>query len=193
MRTVNEVCETYRAVFERMEVIVNGHILSSDGVYWFVNNIPVDTITNKKKEFLFLLDDIKALKELAKKVGINDDLIESNFYLLHDTIDDMLLLVYNDDQVLNIIYSTLSYVYIEQIEKQLGEMDFTKVSKEKSMTQETTHYILSKKSIDLINGLSNQTSFKFSQNHFYEILPKEVPNFSELINKISVSEAELLE
>lgn len=193
MRTVNEVCETYRAVFERMEVIVNGHILSSDGVYWFVNNIPVDTITNKKKEFLLLLDDIKALKELAKKVGINDDLIESNFYLLHDTIDDMLLLVYNDDQVLNIIYSTSSYVYIEQIEKQLGEMDFTKVSKEKSMTQETTHYILSKKSIDLINGLSNQTSFKFSQNHFYEILPKEVSNFSELINKISVSEAELLE
>ena len=193
MRTVNEVCETYRAVFERMEVIVNGHILSSDGVYWFVNNIPIDTITNKKKEFLLLLDDIKALKELAKKVGINDDLIESNFYLLHDTIDDMLLLVYNDDQVLNIIYSTSSYVYIEQIEKQLGEMDFTKVSKEKSMTQETTHYKLSKKSIDLINGLSNQTSFKFSQNHFYEILPKEVPNFSELINKISVSEAELLE
>ena len=38
MRSINEVCETYKAVFERKKVLLNGYELTSDGVNWIVNN-----------------------------------------------------------------------------------------------------------------------------------------------------------
>ena len=129
-----------------------------------------------------LLDKIKGLKEFAKKVGISDTLIDSTYYLLHDSIDDMIMLVYNDEQDLNIIYNELHYVYIEQIAKQSGDMNFTKFDKDKSTLQQTTHYKLSNQSIELINRLSEQPNFKFSQNHFYKLLPEGIQDFSELIN-----------
>lgn len=182
MRTINEVCETYKAVFEGKKVLLNGYELTSDGVNWIVNNTPIDTIANKKKELSLLLDKIKGLKEFAKKVGISDTLIDSTYYLLHDSIDDMIMLVYNDEQDLNIIYNELHYVYIEQIAKQSGDMNFTKFDKDKSTLQQTTHYKLSNQSIELINRLSEQPNFKFSQNHFYKILPEGIQDFSELIN-----------
>ena len=182
MRTINEVCETYKAVFEGKKVLLNGYELTSDGVNWIVNNTPIDTIANKKKDLSLLLDKIKGLKEFAKKVGISDTLIDSTYYLLHDSIDDMIMLVYNDEQDLNIIYNELHYVYIEQIAKQSGDMNFTKFDKDKSTLQQTTHYKLSNQSIELINRLSEQPNFKFSQNHFYEILPEGIQDFSELIN-----------
>ena len=182
MRTINEVCETYKAVFEGKKVLLNGYELTSDGVNWIVNNTPIDTIANKKKELSLLLDKIKGLKEFAKKVGISDTLIDSTYYLLHDSIDDMIMLVYNDEQDLNIIYNELHYVYIEQIAKQSGDMNFTKFDKDKSTLQQTTHYKLSTQSIELINRLSEQPNFKFSQNHFYKILPEGIQDFSELIN-----------
>ena len=182
MRTINEVCETYKAVFERKKVLLNGYELTSDGVNWIVNNTPIDTIANKKKDLSLLLDKIKCLKEFAKKVGISDTLIDSTYYLLHDSIDNMIMLVYNDEQDLNIIYNELQYVYIEQIAKQSGDMNFTKFDKDKLTLQQTTHYKLSKKSIELINRLSEQPNFKFSQNLFYEILPEGIQDFSGLIN-----------
>ena len=182
MRTINEVCETYKAVFEGKKVLLNGYELTSDGVNWIVNNTPIDTIANKKKDLSLLLDKIKGLKEFAKKVGISDTLIDSTYYLLHDSIDDMIMLVYNDEQDLNIIYNELHYVYIEQIAKQSGDMNFTKFDKDKSTLQQTTHYKLSTQSIELINRLSEQPNFKFSQNHFYKILPEGIQDFSELIN-----------
>ena len=182
MRTINEVCETYKAVFEGKKVLLNGYELTSDGVNWIVNNTPIDTIANKKKDLSLLLDKIKGLKEFAKKVGISDTLIDSTYYLLHDSIDDMIMLVYNDEQDLNIIYNELHYVYIEQIAKQSGDMNFTKFDKDKSTLQQTTHYKLSNQSIELINRLSEQPNFKFSQNHFYKILPEGIQDFSELIN-----------
>ena len=182
MRTINEVCETYKAVFEGKKVLLNGYELTSDGVNWIVNNTPIDTIANQKKNLSLLLDKIKGLKEFAKKVGISDTLIDSTYYLLHDSIDDMIMLVYNDEQDLNIIYNELHYVYIEQIAKQSGDMNFTKFDKDKSTLQQTTHYKLSNQSIKLINRLSEQPNFKFSQNHFYKILPEGIQDFSELIN-----------
>ena len=182
MRTINEVCETYKAVFEGKKVLLNGYELTSDGVNWIVNNTPIDTIANKKKDLSLLLDKIKGLKEFAKKVGISDTLIDSTYYLLHDSIDDMIMLVYNDEQDLNIIYNELHYVYIEQIAKQSGDMNFTKFDKDKSTLQQTTHYKLSNQSIELINRLSEQPNFKFSQNYFYKILPEGIQDFSELIN-----------
>lgn len=182
MKTINEVCETYKAVFEGKKVLLNGYELTSDGVNWIVNNTPIDTIANKKKDLSLLLDKIKGLKEFAKKVGISDTLIDSTYYLLHDSIDDMIMLVYNDEQDLNIIYNELHYVYIEQIAKQSGDMNFTKFDKDKSTLQQTTHYKLSNQSIELINRLSEQPNFKFSQNHFYKILPEGIQDFSELIN-----------
>ena len=182
MRTINEVCETYKAVFEGKKVLLNGFELTSDGVNWIVNNTPIDTIANKKKDLSLLIDKIKGLKEFAKKVGISDTLIDSTYYLLHDSIDDMIMLVYNDEQDLNIIYNELHYVYIEQIAKQSGDMNFTKFDKDKSTLQQTTHYKLSTQSIELINRLSEQPNFKFSQNHFYKILPEGIQDFSELIN-----------
>ena len=182
MRTINEVCETYKAVFEGKKVLLNGYELTSDGVNWIVNNTPIDTIANKKKDLSLLLDKITGLKEFAKKVGISDTLIDSTYYLLHDSIDNMIMLVYNDEQDLNIIYNELHYVYIEQIAKQSGDMNFTKFDKDKSTLQQTTHYKLSNQSIELINRLSEQPNFKFSQNHFYEILPEGIQDFSELIN-----------
>ena len=182
MRTINEVCETYKAVFEGKKVLLNGYELTSDGVNWIVNNTPIDTIANKKKDLSLLLDKIKGLKEFAKKVGISDTLIDSTYYLLHDSIDDMIMLVYNDEQDLNIIYNELHYVYIEQIAKQSGDMNFTKFDEDKSTLQQTTHYKLSNQSIELINRLSEQPNFKFSQNHFYKILPEGIQDFSELIN-----------
>lgn len=182
MRTINEVCETYKAVFEGKKVLLNGYELTSDGVNWIVNNTPIDTIANKKKDLSLLLDKIKDLKEFGKKVGISDTLIDSTYYLLHDSIDDMIMLVYNDEQDLNIIYNDLHYVYIEQIAKQSGDMNFTKFDKDKSTLQQTTHYKLSNQSIELINRLSEQPNFKFSQNHFYKILPEGIQDFSELIN-----------
>ena len=182
MRTINEVCETYKAVFEGKKVLLNGYELTSDGVNWIVNNTPIDTIANKKKDLSLLLDKIKGLKEFANKVGISDTLIDSTYYLLHDSIDDMIMLVYNDEQDLNIIYNELHYVYIEQIAKQSGDMNFTKFDKDKSTLQQTTHYKLSTQSIELINRLSEQPNFKFSQNHFYEILLEGIQDFSELIN-----------
>ena len=182
MRTINEVCETYKAVFEGKKVLLNGYELTSDGVNWIVNNTPIDTIANKKKDLSLLIDKIKGLKEFAKKVGISDTLIDSTYYLLHDSIDDMIMLVYNDEQDLNIIYNELHYVYIEQIAKQSGDMNFTKFDKDKSTLQQTTHYKLSNQSIELINRLSEQPNFKFSQNHFYKILPEGIQDFSELIN-----------
>lgn len=195
MRTINEVCETYKAVFEGKKVLLNGYELTSDGVNWIVNNTPIDTIANKKKDLSLLLDKIKGLKEFAKKVGISDTLIDSTYYLLHDSIDDMIMLVYNDEQDLNIIYNELHYVYIEQIAKQSGDMNFTKFDKDKSTLQQTTHYKLSNQSIELINRLSEQPNFKFSQNHFYKILPEGIQDFSELINsntKIGL-ESEIIE
>lgn len=182
MRTINEVCETYKAVFEGKKVLLNGYELTSDGVNWIVNNTPIDTIANKKKDLSLLLDKIKGLKEFAKKVGISDTLIDSTYYLLHDSIDDMIMLVYNDEQDLNIIYNELHYVYIEQIAKQSGDMNFTKFDKDKSTLQQTTHFKLSNQSIELINRLSEQPNFKFSQNYFYKILPEGIQDFSELIN-----------
>ena len=182
MRTINEVCETYKAVFEGKKILLNGYELTSDGVNWIVNNTPIDTIANKKKDLSLLLDKIKGLKEFAKKVGISDTLIDSTYYLLHDSIDDMIMLVYNDEQDLNIIYNELHYVYIEQIAKQSGDMNFTKFDKDKSTLQQTTHYKLSNQSIELINRLSEQPNFKFSQNYFYKILPEGIQDFSELIN-----------
>ena len=182
MRTINEVCETYKAVFEGKKVLLNGYELTSDGVNWIVNNTPIDTIANKKKDLSLLLDKITGLKEFAKKVGISDTLIDSTYYLLHDSIDDMIMLVYNDEQDLNIIYNELHYVYIEQIAKQSGDMNFTKFDKDKSTLQQTTHYKLSNQSIELINRLSEQPNFKFSQNYFYKILPEGIQDFSELIN-----------
>ena len=182
MRTINEVCETYKAVFEGKKVLLNGYELTSDGVNWIVNNTPIDTIANKKKDLSLLLDKIKGLKEFAKKVGISDTLIDSTYYLLHDSIDNMIMLVYNDEQDLNIIFNELHYVYIEQIAKQSGDMNFTKFDKDKSTLQQTTHYKLSNQSIELINRLSEQPNFKFSQNHFYKILPEGIQDFSELIN-----------
>ena len=195
MRTINEVCETYKAVFEGKKILLNGYELTSDGVNWIVNNTPIDTIANKKKDLSLLLDKIKGLKEFAKKVGISDTLIDSTYYLLHDSIDDMIMLVYNDEQDLNIIYNELHYVYIEQIAKQSGDMNFTKFDKDKSTLQQTTHYKLSNQSIELINRLSEQPNFKFSQNHFYKILPEGIQDFSELINsntKIGL-ESEIIE
>lgn len=195
MRTINEVCETYKAVFEGKKVLLNGYELTSDGVNWIVNNTPIDTIANKKKDLSLLLDKIKGLKDFAKKVGISDTLIDSTYYLLHDSIDDMIMLVYNDEQDLNIIYNELHYVYIEQIAKQSGDMNFTKFDKDKSTLQQTTHYKLSNQSIELINRLSEQPNFKFSQNHFYKILPEGIQDFSELINsntKIGL-ESEIIE
>lgn len=195
MRTINEVCETYKAVFEGKKVLLNGYELTSDGVNWIVNNTPIDTIANKKKDLSLLLDKITGLKEFAKKVGISDTLIDSTYYLLHDSIDDMIMLVYNDEQDLNIIYNELHYVYIEQIAKQSGDMNFTKFDKDKSTLQQTTHYKLSNQSIELINRLSEQPNFKFSQNHFYKILPEGIQDFSELINsntKIGL-ESEIIE
>ena len=177
MRTINEVCETYKAVFEGKKVLLNGYELTSDGVNWIVNN-PVILLTAKSGQ----LDKIKGLKEFAKKVGISDTLIDSTYYLLHDSIDDMIMLVYNDEQDLNIIYNELHYVYIEQIAKQSGDMNFTKFDEDKSTLQQTTHYKLSNQSIELINRLSEQPNFKFSQNHFYKILPEGIQDFSELIN-----------
>ena len=56
MRTINEVCEAYKAVFEGKKVLLNGHEITSDGVNWIVNNIPIDTIANKKKDLSLLLD-----------------------------------------------------------------------------------------------------------------------------------------
>ena len=182
MRTINEVCETYKAVFEGKKVLLNGYELTSDGVNWIVNNTPIDTVANKKKDLSLLLDKITGLKEFAKKVGISDTLIDSTYYLLHDSIDDMIMLVYNDEQDLNIIYNELHYVYIEQIAKQSGDMNFTKFDKDKSTLQQTSHYKLSNQSIELINRLSERPNFKFSQNHFYEILPEGIQDFSELIN-----------
>lgn len=195
MRTINEVYETYKAVFEGKKVLLNGYELTSDGVNWIVNNTPIDTIANKKKDLSLLLDKIKGLKDFAKKVGISDTLIDSTYYLLHDSIDDMIMLVYNDEQDLNIIYNELHYVYIEQIAKQSGDMNFTKFDKDKSTLQQTTHYKLSNQSIELINRLSEQPNFKFSQNHFYKILPEGIQDFSELINsntKIGL-ESEIIE
>ena len=55
MRTINEVCETYKAVFEGKKVLLNGYELTSDGVNWIVNNTPIDTIANKKKEIVVKL------------------------------------------------------------------------------------------------------------------------------------------
>ena len=181
MRTLNEVLEAYKSVFAGKTIIINGHLLTSDGVNWIVNNTPIDTIENKKKEMLFLIEKIKHLKSCAKQVGINESLIDSTFYMLRDSIDDMLLLVYNDEQMLNIIYSESSCVYIEQITKALGSMIFSKFNKGKIMPEKTTQYRLSKKSIELISGLCKQQNFSFSQNDFYEILPEGMQNFTELI------------
>ena len=182
MRTINEVCEAYKAVFEGKKVLLNGHEITSDGVNWIVNNIPIDTIANKKKDLSLLLDKLKVLKQFAKEVGISDTSIDSTYYLLHDSIDNMIMLVYNDKQDLNIIYNKSNYVCIEQIAKQSGAMNLTIFDKVKLTPQQTIHYKLSKKAIELIDKLSKQQKFKFSQNDFYEILPEEIQYFSELIN-----------
>lgn len=44
--------ETYQAIFNGEQVVVNGVLLSTDGVNWLVDNEPTDTVDNKKKNIL---------------------------------------------------------------------------------------------------------------------------------------------
>lgn len=182
MRTINEICETYKTIFEGKKVLINGFSFSTDGINWLVDNEPIDTLENKKEEFLKLNDKIKILKNCAKQIGINTKQIES-YYLKHDDIDDMILLVYNEKDILNIIYLKSLYAVFEQIDKQSGMMDYNLFNIENSEILITTHrYKLSLKSLKLIEGLNELKEFKFSQNQFYDILPENFNDFSELIS-----------
>ena len=55
MRTINEVCETCKAVFEWKRVLFKGYELTSDRVNWIVNNIPIDILPEGMQDFSELI------------------------------------------------------------------------------------------------------------------------------------------
>ncbi len=181
MRTIKEITGMYNAVFNGKKIIISENLIHSDGTNWIVNGTPIDTIENKKRTFSILLQKLNTAQNIAKIVGLN---VDDEFYIIHDSVDNMILLVKDTNISLNIIYFERAII-VEQIDKQKKKLNLLYSLIEK---QNNTMYQfdLSKLAIKKIDDISKASSFKFSQNDFYDLLPTGFDSFNQLLDFISI-------
>ena len=181
MRTIKEFIDMYNAVFNGEKIVIQGNVIHSDGINWIVNGTTIDTMENKKTTFSILLQKLNTAKNTAKIVGLN---VDDKYYMIHDSIDNMILLVNDTNRSLNIIYFERA-VIVEQIDKEKKKLNLAYLLEEK---QNNTLYQfdLSKQAIKKIDDISKANSFKFSQNDFYDLLPTGFDSFKQLLDFISI-------
>ncbi len=181
MRTIKEIIDMYNAVFNGEKIVIQGNVIYSDRESWIVNNTTIDTMENKKRTFSKLLEKLNTAKNIAKIVGLN---VDDEFYIIHDSIDNMILLVKNTDSSLNIVYFERA-VIVEQIDKEKKKLNLL-YSLEEKQNNILYQFDLSKQAIKKIDDISKANSFKFSQNDFYDLLPTGFDSFKQLLDFINV-------
>lgn len=186
MVTINQYVQMYDLVFEGKQVEYYGHTICRDSNSWIVDGVSVDSIQHKRDILALILKKCDMAKTLAQHIGLDVDNINDEFYIVYDSIDNLVLLVNNQEQRLNVIYIENTHVVIEQIYKDKNIMVFNSFKLgAKQIKQTSFSSELTDKSKLLINKINNEKNFHFSQNIFYDILPKGIQTFDELINKTS--------
>lgn len=174
----------YRSVFEGKQVEYNGHIICRDANTWIVDGIIIDSIKHKQNTLELILKKCDIAKTFAQHIGLDVENMNDEYYIIYDSIDNLILLVNNQKQRLNVIYIENNNIVIEQIYKDKNNMLFhhfklgAKQIKQTSFSSE-----LSDQSKLLIIKIHNDKNFHFSQNVFYDILPKGIKTFDEMIDK----------
>lgn len=183
MITINQYVQMYKSVFEGKQVEYNGHTICRDANTWIVDGVIIDSIKHKQNTLELILKKCDIAKTLAQHIGLDVENLNDKYYIIYDSIDDLILLVNNQEQQLNIIYIENVNIIIEKIHKDKNNMLFHHFKlDDKQIKQTSFSSELSAKSKLLVSKINNK-NFKFSQNIFYDILPKGIKTFDEMIDK----------
>ena len=173
----------YHSVFEGKRVEFNGHTICRNANTWIVDGVIIDSIKHKKNTLELILKKCDIAKTFAQHIGLDVENMNDKYYIIYDSIDNLILLVNNQEQQLNIIYIENVNIIIEKIYKDKNNMLFHHFKlDDKQIKQTSFSSELSDKSKLLVSKINNKT-FKFSQNVFYDILPKGIKTFDEMIDK----------
>lgn len=185
MITLNQYVQMYESVFQGKQVAYNGHTICRDEANWIVDGVSIDSIKHKKDTLALILKKCNTAKTFAQHIGLDVENMNNKYYIIYDSIDDMVLLVNNQEQRLNVIYIENTNVIIEEIYKDKNIMLFNRFKLGAKQVKQTSFFgELSDESKLLVSKINND-NFHFSQNIFYDILPKGIQSFDQLINNKS--------
>lgn len=183
MRTINQFIYLYNSVLNGISIDLFGHTISSDGINWTVDGIPVDTLKNKLSTLNFVIKKCELAKELIEKSGLDGSKLYDEYFIVLDTLDGMMMLVSDRKSQLTFVYMVSTSVVIEKIDKEDFTMQYELFNFEGNViNRKKITGKLSKKSIKKITDMDKKGKINITQNFFYDMLLEGMTTYSDLLN-----------